>query len=123
MASAPAQVLRMLERAERLGITPNTVMLNTALSALAKAGRPAEAAALFARIPAPDVASFETLLAAHGLAGQPAQAEVGALAASPCFSVPCAIIISACCLLKCLALEGLCNRQNFYTHGPLRASA
>ena len=75
MSPALAQVLGMLERAERLGIAPNTVMLNTALSALAKAGRPAEAAALFGRIPAPDAASYETLLAAHGLAGQAAQAE------------------------------------------------
>ncbi|KAK9827398.1 hypothetical protein WJX81_006751 [Elliptochloris bilobata] len=70
-----SQALGMLQRAERLGIAPNTIMLNTALSALAKAGRPADAAALFARIPAPDAASFETLLAAHGLAGQPLQAE------------------------------------------------
>jgi len=70
-----AQALGMLERAERLGLSPNTVMLNTALSALAKAGRAADAAALFARIPAPDAASFETLIAAHGLAADPPAAE------------------------------------------------
>lgn len=67
--------LGMLERAERLGIAPNTVMLNTALSALAKAGRASDAAALFARVPAPDATSFKTLIAAHGLAGEPRQAE------------------------------------------------
>jgi len=70
-----AQALGMLERAERLGLAPNTVMLNTALSALAKAGRAADAAALFARIPSPDAASYETLLAAHGLAADPPAAE------------------------------------------------
>lgn len=44
----------MLDRAQRLGISPNTVMFNTALSSLAKALRPGEAEALFRRIPAPD---------------------------------------------------------------------
>jgi pentatricopeptide repeat protein len=65
----------MLERARRLGISPNVVMVNTAISALGKAGRPADAAALFAAHPAPDAVAYETLIAAHGLAGDPAAAE------------------------------------------------
>lgn len=65
----------MLERARRLGISPNGVMVNTAMSALGKAGRPAEAAVLFAGHPGPDAVAYETLIAAHGLAGDAASAE------------------------------------------------
>jgi pentatricopeptide repeat protein len=63
------------ERARRLGIAPNGVMVNTAMSALGKAGRPADAAALFAAHPAPDAVAHETLIAAHGLAGDASAAE------------------------------------------------
>lgn len=72
--------LAVLERARRLSIPPNTVMFNTALSALAKAHRPVEAAALFRRISAPDLVSHETLVAAHGLVGN-FQAAEGAIMA------------------------------------------
>ena len=40
------------------GISPNTIMYNTAISALGKALRPEEAEALFAEMPAPDAVSF-----------------------------------------------------------------
>ncbi len=70
-----AQCVGMLERARRVGIAPNAIMVNTAMSALGKAGRPADATALFARHLAPDAVAHETLVAAHGLAGDAAAAE------------------------------------------------
>lgn len=65
----------MLERSRALGIAPTGVMVNTAMSALGKAGQPADAASLFASHPAPDATAHETLIAAHGLAGDAAAAE------------------------------------------------
>lgn len=65
----------VLGRAERLGIVPNTIMCNTAISALGKAGRWREAEALFRRMPSPDPISHETLLAAYGMSGETARAE------------------------------------------------
>ena len=65
-ASLRLQCVAMLERAQRIGIQPNTVMRNTAMSALGKAGRPALAVALFEQMPARDAVSYETLIAAHG---------------------------------------------------------
>jgi pentatricopeptide repeat protein len=55
----PGQALGVLERARRLGIAPNTIMFNTAMSALAKSGRAAAAEQLFAQIPDPDAVSYE----------------------------------------------------------------
>ena len=49
----------MLERAQRLGIAPNTIMYNTAMSALAKSGRAEAAEQLFSEIPEPDAVSYE----------------------------------------------------------------
>ena len=65
----------VLDRARRLGVRPNTIMFNTALCALGKAGRVDEAAALFWDIPSPDTISHETLVAAFGMAGRTAEAE------------------------------------------------
>ena len=65
----------MLDRARRLDIRPNTVMFNTALCALGKAGRVDQAAALFWQIPQPDAISHETMVAAYGMAGRTAEAE------------------------------------------------
>lgn len=65
----------MLERAQALGIAPNTIMYNTAMSALAKSGRAEAAEELFQEIPEPDAVSYETLIAAYGMAGLPAKAE------------------------------------------------
>lgn len=48
------QCLGMLVRAQRLGIPVNMVMMNTAMSALAKARRTSEAVALFGSIPQPN---------------------------------------------------------------------
>lgn len=58
----PLQALGVLGRARRLGIAPNTVMYNTAMSALAKSGRAAAAEELFAQIPEPDAVSYEVQL-------------------------------------------------------------
>ncbi len=74
------ECVAVLGRARALGLSPNTVMFNTALSALGKAGEARAAAALFAALPAPDAVSHETLVAAHGVAGDAAAAEA-ALAA------------------------------------------
>jgi pentatricopeptide repeat protein len=50
-------------------------MYNTAMSALAKSGRAEAAEELFSDIPEPDAVSYETLIAAYGMAGQPDKAE------------------------------------------------
>ena len=50
-------------------------MYNTAMSALGKGGCWEAAEQLFAAIPSPDTISYETLIAAYGLAGQAAKAE------------------------------------------------
>jgi pentatricopeptide repeat protein len=65
----------VLDRARALGITPNTVMYNTAVSALGKAGKLDAAQELFHACPAPDAVTFETLIAAHGMAGDAEAAE------------------------------------------------
>ncbi len=69
------QCLLMLERARNIGIAPNTIMYNTALSALGKAGKWETAEKLFGEIPEPDAISYETLIAAYGIAGQAGKAE------------------------------------------------
>lgn len=65
----------MLQRARNLGIEPNTIMYNTAVSALGKGGCWEAAERLFASIPNPDTVSYETMIAAYGLAGQTDKAE------------------------------------------------
>jgi pentatricopeptide repeat protein len=69
------EALGVLERARALGIAPNTIMYNTAMSALAKSGRADAAEELFAEIPEPDAVSYETLIAAYGMAGLSEKAE------------------------------------------------
>jgi pentatricopeptide repeat protein len=69
------QAVGVLNRAQALGITPNTVMYNTAVSALGKAGQLEAAEELFNTCPAPDAVTFETLIAAHGMAGDAEKAE------------------------------------------------
>lgn len=72
------EAVLMLDRAAALGIPPNAVMYNTALSALGKARQLAPACALFARMRAAgaaDAVSHQTLIMAHGMAGDPAGAE------------------------------------------------
>lgn len=51
-------------------------MYNTAISALGKANQWEMAEKLFGEIPEPDKISFETMIAAYGLAGQTARAEM-----------------------------------------------
>ncbi len=98
------QAVNVLDRARRLGIRPNTVMFNTALCALGKAGRVDQAAALFWQIPQPDAISHETMVAAYGMAGRTADAERALVAMigsgfQPRDFAYCAIIQSyRCCL-------------------------
>ncbi len=69
------EAVGVLGRARTLGIIPNTVMYNTAVSALGKAGQLDAAQELFKACPAPDAVTFETLIAAHGMAGDAEAAE------------------------------------------------
>ena len=69
------EAVAVLERAKLLGITPNTVMYNTAVSALGKGGQLEAARELFKTCPSPDAVTFETLIAAHGMAGEVEAAE------------------------------------------------
>lgn len=69
------EAVGVLDRARALGITPNTVMYNTAVSALGKAGQLDAAQELFHACPAPDAVTYETLIAAHGMAGDAEAAE------------------------------------------------
>eukprot|EP01026_Neomeris_dumetosa_P056951 TRINITY_DN52244_c0_g1_i6.p1 TRINITY_DN52244_c0_g1~~TRINITY_DN52244_c0_g1_i6.p1 ORF type:complete len:753 (-),score=124.34 TRINITY_DN52244_c0_g1_i6:1214-3472(-) len=65
----------VLNRARNMGILPNNVMYNTALSAAGKAGQLEIAKELFLEIEEPDVVSYETLIAAYGTTGDIANAE------------------------------------------------
>lgn len=67
--------MTLLQRARNLGIEPNTIMYNTAISALGKASQWEAAEKVFNDMPKPDTISFETMIAAYGLAGQTARAE------------------------------------------------
>lgn len=70
-----SKVVDVLRRAQRMGVQPNTVMYNIAMSALGKAGEWRAAARLFAMVPQPDVVTHETLVAAYGMAGRVEEAE------------------------------------------------
>ena len=74
-AGRPDDALGVLPRARAAGVAPNVVMHNIALSALGRAGRYEEAAALFAAMPTRDAVSHETLLGAAAAAARPADAE------------------------------------------------
>lgn len=76
LAVISVQALSLLRRTPKLGIEPNTIMYNTAMSALGKAGQWEAAEKLFEGIPEPDKISFETMIAAYGLAGQVSRAEM-----------------------------------------------
>ncbi|GAB4820675.1 hypothetical protein N2152v2_007721 [Parachlorella kessleri] len=65
----------VLGRARALGIQPNTIMYNTAMSALGKASKSDAAEALFKEMHNPDAVSYETLIAAYGMAGRAEEAE------------------------------------------------
>ncbi|KAL4443011.1 hypothetical protein ABPG77_008502 [Micractinium sp. CCAP 211/92] len=69
------EAVGMLERARTLGIAPNTIMYNTAISALGKARQVDAAEQLFQQVPAPDAVSYETLIAAYGMSGAADKAE------------------------------------------------
>ena len=59
-----------------MGIVPNTIMYNTAMSALGKSGQWEAAEQLFSETAEPDAVTHETLIAAYGMAGQAAKAEL-----------------------------------------------
>eukprot|EP00884_Botryococcus_braunii_P018227 jgi/Botrbrau1/5088/Bobra.37_1s0050.1 len=59
----------MLDRARAVGITPNTIMYNTALYALVRAGRFDDVESLFQTIPQKDVATYQTAMLASAARG------------------------------------------------------
>ncbi|KAF5830188.1 TPR-like protein [Dunaliella salina] len=66
----------VLQRARSLGLKPNTVMCNTAISAAGKAGQLRVAEALFQCADLPDAITYEAFIAACGIAGAPEKAEM-----------------------------------------------
>lgn len=69
------EAVGVLDRSRAVGIVPNTIMINTALSALGKAGQADAAQLLFDSHLSPDVVTYETLIAAHGMIGDAGAAE------------------------------------------------
>ncbi|KXZ48893.1 hypothetical protein GPECTOR_24g182 [Gonium pectorale] len=69
------EAVGVLLRALNLGISPNTVMYNTAISAAGKAGQLEIAEKLYAKVRQPDAVTHETMIAAYGMAGLPDRAE------------------------------------------------
>ncbi|EFJ51366.1 hypothetical protein VOLCADRAFT_57174 [Volvox carteri f. nagariensis] len=69
------EAVGVLLRAMNLGITPNTVMYNTAISAAGKAGQLEIAEKLYSKVRQPDTVTHETMIAAYGMAGLPDRAE------------------------------------------------
>ena len=70
------QAINLLDKARNLGIVPNTIMYNTAMSSLGKSGQWEAAEKLFMETSEPDAVTHETLIAAYGMAGQAAKAEM-----------------------------------------------
>lgn len=70
------QAVNLLEKSRVMGIIPNTIMYNTAMSSLGKSGQWEAAERLFGEVPEPDAVTYETLIAAYGMAGQATQAEI-----------------------------------------------
>jgi pentatricopeptide repeat protein len=64
------QTVGVLPRARNVGVEPNTVMYNIAISALAKSGRWEAAEKLFRQVSNPDSISYETMIAAYGMGGE-----------------------------------------------------
>eukprot|EP00798_Chlamydomonas_sp_ICE-L_P012469 gene12469-15676_t len=86
------EAVRVLDRARALGLKPNHVMYNMAISAAGKAGKLDKVEGLFEQalerntmtnktllagraVPEPDTITYETLIAAYGMAGLAAKAE------------------------------------------------
>ncbi|GIL54874.1 hypothetical protein Vafri_10569 [Volvox africanus] len=69
------EAVGVLLRALNLGLTPNTVMYNTAISAAGKAGQLEIAEKLYSKVRQPDTVTHETMIAAYGMAGLPDRAE------------------------------------------------
>jgi len=70
-----SEAVNVLARARRLGIRPNTVMYNSAISAAGKSGQLDVVEALFREVPEPDAVTYETVIAAYGMAGDVEKAE------------------------------------------------
>lgn len=67
--------MKVLGRARRLGIRPNTVMYNSAISAAGKNGQVDVCERLFNEVQEPDAVTYETVIAAYGMAGLADKAE------------------------------------------------
>eukprot|EP01023_Acetabularia_acetabulum_P022449 TRINITY_DN2208_c0_g1_i2.p1 TRINITY_DN2208_c0_g1~~TRINITY_DN2208_c0_g1_i2.p1 ORF type:complete len:722 (-),score=147.86 TRINITY_DN2208_c0_g1_i2:642-2807(-) len=69
------EAVGVIGRAKNIGIPPNNVMFNTAMSAAGKASRLDVARELYEQIEQPDAVTYETLIAAYGTAGDIENAE------------------------------------------------
>jgi hypothetical protein len=85
-----AEAVNVLNRAKAIGVQPNAVMYNTAISAAGKAGQLALAQSLFNSAAARDVVTYETLVAAYGIAGMPDQV-CDLCALRPCNACACPV--------------------------------
>lgn len=70
------EAVGVLGRARALGISPNTVMYNTAISAAGKAGQLEVMERLFMSMRDPDNVTYETVIAMYGMSGQANKADV-----------------------------------------------
>ena len=70
-----SDAVKVLGRARRLGIRPNTVMYNSAISAAGKNGQVDVCEILFNEVEEPDAVTYETVIAAYGMAGLVNKAE------------------------------------------------
>jgi len=70
-----SDAVKVLGRARRLGIRPNTVMYNSAISAAGKNGQVDVCEILFNEVEEPDAVTYETVIAAYGMSGLVEKAE------------------------------------------------
>ena len=69
------EAVSVIGRAQALGLRPNTVMFNTAISAAGKAGKLDLVARLYSFVPEPCAITHETMIASYGMCGEPEKAE------------------------------------------------
>lgn len=71
-----SEAVKVLGRARRLGLDPNTIMYNIAISAAGKAGQLDVVERLFLAAKSPDSVTYETVIASYGLCGRSEEAEL-----------------------------------------------
>lgn len=69
------EAISVIGRAQALGLKPNTIMFNTAISAAGKAGKLDLMERLYSFVPDPCAITHETVIVSYGMCGQPEKAE------------------------------------------------